>query len=89
MAGGGGVGCRGGRGSGQVQGSRFPTDRGTERELAAVDGGGGARGDGERRRGGKLAAQPRGFVVQRVRSPRALVGGEEELQRPKRDGIRV
>ena len=50
-----------------------------------MDGGGGARGDGERRRRGELAAQPRGFVVQRVGRPRALVGGEEELQRPERD----
>ncbi len=84
MTGGGGVGCRGRRGGGQVQGSCFRTDRGTEGELAAVDGGGGARGDGERRRRGKLAAQPRRFVVQGVGPPRALVGGEEELQRPER-----
>lgn len=84
MTGGGGVGGRGGRRGGQVQGSHFRADRGTEGELAAVDGGGGARGDGERRRRRKLAAQPRRFVVQGVCRPRALVGGEEELQRPER-----
>lgn len=85
VAGGGGVGGGGGGGGRQVQDSHFPADRGAEGELAAVDGGGGARGDGERRRRGELAAEPRGFVVQGVGRPRALVGGEEELQRPERD----
>lgn len=89
VAGGRGVGGGRGRGGGQVQGPRLPADRGAEGELAAVHGGGSAGGDGEGRGGRKLAAEPRGLVVQRVRRPRTLVGGEEELQRPERDGVRV
>lgn len=67
MTEGGGVGCR--RGGGHIQDSWFSTDGAIEGELAAVDGGGGAGGEGEGRRRGKLADQPRGFVVQRVRPP--------------------
>lgn len=89
VAGGGRIGSRGGGCGRQVQSSHFPTDRRTKGELAAVDGRGCARGDGERRWRRKLADQSGGLAVQGVRSPRTLVSGEKKLQGPKRDGIRV
>lgn len=53
--------------------------------------GGGAGGDGERRRRGELATETGRFVVEVLASPRPLVGGKEQLQRPEegqRDGRR-
>lgn len=43
MTGGGGVGCRGGGDVVKVQSSCFGTNRVVQGELAALDGGGGAR----------------------------------------------
>lgn len=85
-AAGGGLGVvdgRVGQRAGQVEAAHPASDWGVERELPRPDRGGGAGGDGERRWGGELPAQSRGFVVHVLGASVVLIGGKKELQGPE------
>lgn len=85
-AAGGGLGVvdgRVGQRAGQVEAAHPAGDWGVERELPRPDRGGGAGGDGERRWGGELPAQSRGFVVHVLGASVVLIGGKKELQGPE------
>lgn len=94
----GGVGGRGaagrrlglaGRGTGQVEAPDPGRDRRVEGELPRPHRGGGAGGDGQRRRRGELPAEAGRFVVHVLGASVVLVGGEEQLQGPGRRRRRV
>lgn len=74
-----------GGGAGQVEATHPGSDGGVEGELPCADRGGGAGGDGQRRRRGELAAETRRFVVYVIPTSVILVGGKEQLQGPEEE----
>lgn len=73
-----------GQRAGQVEAPDPGCDRGVEGQLPCSDGGGGAGLDGQRRRGGELAAETRRFVIDVLATSIILIGGKKQLQGPER-----